>query len=159
MAGPDTAVVGARRIVFADLRGAPDRYATDRCGRAHVVDGRLRARIRYFLDHSVAPAPLQGSACGHAQYSGNSSMGDIFMTSATRRSGRPDGPPQDRLVSNAEKANGEELLQESLIETFPASDSPCWTALTRVGPPDRKGHHVKRQKKRLGLPHKKEAAN
>ncbi|WP_271597192.1 hypothetical protein [Bradyrhizobium sp. CCBAU 45384] len=79
-------------------------------------------------------------------------MGDIFMTSATRRSGRPDGPPQDRLVSNAEKANGEELLQESLIETFPASDSPCWTALTRV-------HHVKRQKKRLGLPHKKEAAN
>ncbi|OSJ30442.1 hypothetical protein BSZ19_24875 [Bradyrhizobium japonicum] len=72
---------------------------------------------------------------------------------------QPDGPSQDRLVSDAEKASGEELLEESLIETFPASDSPCWTALTRVGPPDRKGPHVKRQKKQLRLTHKKEAAN
>ncbi|QOG23461.1 hypothetical protein [Bradyrhizobium sp. SEMIA] len=69
------------------------------------------------------------------------------MTSATRKPSQSDGPPQDRLVSDAEKANDEELLEESLIETFPASDSPCWTALTRVGPPDRKGHYVKRKKK------------
>jgi hypothetical protein len=80
------------------------------------------------------------------------------MTSATRKPSQPDGPPQDRLVGVAEKANGEELLEESLIETFPASDAPCWTALTRVGLPDRKGHHVKRKKKRLDLSHKKEAA-
>jgi hypothetical protein len=80
------------------------------------------------------------------------------MTSATPKPSQPDGPPQDRLVGVAEKANGEELLEESLIETFPASDAPCWTALTRVGLPDRKGHHVKRKKKRLDLSHKKEAA-
>ncbi|MGY3505158.1 hypothetical protein ACVWYJ_005777 [Bradyrhizobium sp. USDA 4471] len=73
------------------------------------------------------------------------------MTPAASRSRSPNGPPRDRLVSDAEKADGEELLEQSLIETFPASDSPCWTALTRVGPPDRKGHYVKRKKKRLGL--------
>jgi hypothetical protein len=61
------------------------------------------------------------------------------MTSATRWPSQPDGPPQDRPVRDAEEIHGEELLDESLIETFPASDPPCWTALTRVGPPNRKG--------------------
>jgi hypothetical protein len=29
-------------------------------------------------------------------------------------------------------------IDESLIETFPASDPPAWVALTRVGKPKRK---------------------
>jgi len=45
--------------------------------------------------------------------------------------------PQDSRPGEAEAALSDELL-ESLIETFPASDPPSWTALTRVGPPDRK---------------------
>jgi hypothetical protein len=61
------------------------------------------------------------------------------MTAARRRTSRPDWPPQDRPVSDAEEAHGDELLVESLMETFPASDPPSWTALTRVGPPNRKG--------------------
>ncbi|APG09779.1 MULTISPECIES: hypothetical protein [Bradyrhizobium] len=77
------------------------------------------------------------------------------MVFAKRRPSRSDGSPQQRPGSDAEKTNGEELLEESLIETFPASDPPCWTSLTRVGPPDRKEHYVKPKKKRLGLPHKK----
>ncbi len=63
------------------------------------------------------------------------------MTSATRRPSQPDDPPEDRPVSDAEEARDDELLDESLLETFPASDPPCWTALTRVGPPNRKGPH------------------
>jgi hypothetical protein len=59
------------------------------------------------------------------------------MTSATRWPGQPDGPPQDRPASDVE-AHDDELLVESLIETFPASDPPSWTALTRVGSPNRK---------------------
>jgi hypothetical protein len=55
-----------------------------------------------------------------------------------RRLGQPDGTPQDRPASDAEEAHSDELLDESLIETFPASDPPCWTVLMRVGPPNRK---------------------
>jgi hypothetical protein len=29
-------------------------------------------------------------------------------------------------------------IDESLIETFPASDPPAWTSLTRIGVPKRK---------------------
>jgi hypothetical protein len=61
------------------------------------------------------------------------------MTSAARRPGQPDGPPKDRPVSDAEEAPSDESLVESLIESFPTSDPPSWTALTRVGLPKRKG--------------------
>jgi hypothetical protein len=60
------------------------------------------------------------------------------MTSAERRR-RPTrvDRPKELRSGDAEAALSDELV-ESLIETFPASDPPSWTALTRVGPPHRK---------------------
>jgi hypothetical protein len=65
-------------------------------------------------------------------------MGHTLMTSAIRRPGRPDGLLEDSPAGDAEEADNDELLFESLIESFPASDPPSWTALMRVGPPNRK---------------------
>jgi hypothetical protein len=51
------------------------------------------------------------------------------------RKGRANARP---LQDSETIASTDDEILESLIDTFPASDPPAWTALARVGVPKRK---------------------
>jgi hypothetical protein len=53
-----------------------------------------------------------------------------------KQKGRTNARPLQQTAENETGASDE--LDESLIETFPASDPPAWVALARVGTPKRK---------------------
>jgi hypothetical protein len=53
-----------------------------------------------------------------------------------KQKGRANARPLQQTAENETGASDE--LDESLIETFPASDPPAWVAVARVGTPKRK---------------------
>jgi hypothetical protein len=53
------------------------------------------------------------------------------------RKGRANVRPL-RTIETPAATDDFDVVEESLIETFPASDPPAWVALTRVGKPKRK---------------------
>jgi hypothetical protein len=66
-----------------------------------------------------------------------------------KQKGRTNARPLQQTAENETGASDE--LDESLIETFPASDPPAWVALARVGTPKRKTDCTPRAKATISL--------
>jgi hypothetical protein len=52
---------------------------------------------------------------------------------ARRKRPRPSGRQRPAIKEEPKKVVSEDQIDESLEESFPASDPPSWTALVRIG--------------------------
>jgi hypothetical protein len=55
-----------------------------------------------------------------------------------KQKGRANARPLQQNETAQNETGASDELDESLIETFPASDPPAWVAVARVGTPKRK---------------------
>src|SRR3977135_3518485 len=103
-----------------------------------MVVGRIRTRFWRRAGDILLQAPVPAARTGQSYCGRNGRLGWGIVTPRTSHHRSRKRRADARRFRKIEIAITAEIDQ-SLIDSFPASDPPSWVALARVGIPNRKG--------------------